>query len=267
MRVLTVANQKGGVTKTTTSVNVAGYLAQDGYRVLLVDIDPQGNATLGTGIGVGDYEYTTLDLLTKFNIRPEKMAIEKWNNLFVIPSNITLCTYEVSACLGEFNIKLDTLLDRFKEVTDIYDYVIIDTPPSLGVFTLNAFYASDRFLVPIDGGNPFAMTGFVNLYNATRSVWGSLYKNGTERSYGLRPLGFFRTKWTNSNLSRMVWDTLSQNYSRLAMNTIVPVNVKVSEAMAEGVHASEYDANAKGTLAYRALTNEIKERWEGAVWL
>lgn len=258
MKVLVVTNQKGGVTKTTTVVSVAGFLADDGYKVLIVDMDPQGNATLGVGKGYGDYDFSTLDMFVG-EMPTEMLIVKAWENVDIIPCNITLCTLEVAAVLGEAKIRIDVLQQKLQQIDGKYDYVLIDPPPSLGAFTLNAILAADRFVVPIDGGNPFAVIGFVNLYNNLRKIW-----SDTNRK--LRPLGFFRTKWNENTISQKMWFTLCNSYPNLVMRSVIPVNVKVSEAIANGIHVGEYNAKARGSQMLRELTDEIKQRWDGAVW-
>lgn len=260
-RVLVVANQKGGVTKTTTATQFGHYLAAAGNRVLLVDTDPQGNATTAAGI-IPNADQPTIEVMFRDPRVPLSKIIVPGSTpgLDVLPSDLRLSTVELEAALGRLRIKLNTLKAKLAEVADHYAYIIIDTPPSLGAFTLNAVVAAERMVVPIDGGNPFALQGFTILYNQLRDFCDSYNK-------AFRPIGFFRAKWDSTKLSQEMWELLQHKYPHLAMNSVIPVNVKVAEAMSHGQLVMEYDAKAKGATALLDLTAEILERWDKARWV
>lgn len=264
-RVLAVANQKGGVSKTTTAVQVAGYLAAAGHRTLLVDLDPQGNATLAVGKGPADFDLSALDLFRTPELSAAQVIIPAWPKLDLLPCDIRLSVLDLEAAAEGRRIPLGLIRERLNQVQDRYAWVVIDTPPSLGAFTLNALAAADRVLVPVDGANAFGAVGFKLLLQTVDLVRRG--ERGMPANHQLRVLGYFRARWDDRLiLARETWAAMVESWPRLALETAIPVNVRLPEAMAVGQHIYEYEARATGAHAYLNLVGEILDRWEATGW-
>ena len=230
-KVISVANQKGGVGKTTTTVNLSTLLAKKGKKVLLIDADPQGNATSGLGI-TKDIELSVYDILvgdTEFNETIQESAIK---NLKVCPSNISLAGAEVElVSMLSREQRLKTKLDVIK---DQYDYILIDCPPSLGLITLNAFTASDSVLIPVQC-EYFALEGLGQLLNTVNLVKKHLNKN-------LEIEGALLTMYdARTNLSNQVVKEVKKYFENKVYKTVIPRNVRLSEAPSYGMPISLYD--------------------------
>lgn len=246
-KVIAVANQKGGVGKTTTTVNLATLLAKKGKKILLIDTDPQGNATSGLGIAK-ELELSVYDILigeTKINETLQETAIK---NLKVCPSNISLAGAEVElVSMMSREQRLKTKLDEVKEE---YDYILIDCPPSLGLITLNAFTAADSVLIPVQC-EYFALEGLGQLLNTVNLVKKHLNKN-------LEIEGALLTMYdARTNLSNQVVKEVKKYFEDKVYKTVIPRNVRLSEAPSYGMPISIYDPKSKGAKAYEKFTKEL----------
>ena len=246
-KVISIANQKGGVGKTTTTVNLSTILAKKGKKVLLIDTDPQGNATSGLGI-TKELELSVYDILvgdTAFDETIQETAIK---NLEVCPSNISLAGAEVElVSMMSREQRLKTKLDVIK---DRYDYILIDCPPSLGLITLNAFTASDSVLIPVQC-EYFALEGLGQLLNTVNLVKKHLNKN-------LEIEGALLTMYdARTNLSNQVVKEVKKYFENKVYKTVIPRNVRLSEAPSYGMPISIYDPRSKGAKAYEKFAKEL----------
>jgi chromosome partitioning protein len=249
-RILAVVNQKGGVGKTTTAVNLAAALAQAGKRVLLVDLDPQGNATMGSGIDkrtVGRTVYHALlglGELATIRLRAEKGGYD------LVPANRDLAGAEVELVeLPSRETRLRTALER---VAADYDYILIDCPPSLSLLTLNGLAAAERVLIPMQC-EYYALEGLSDLVGTIKRVRSSLNPK-------LEIAGLLRTMFDPRNtLSQQVSRELETHFGDKGYGTVVPRNVRLAEAPSYGVPAVLWDASSKGAQAYMALAGEVLE--------
>ena len=246
-KVISVANQKGGVGKTTTTVNLSTILAKKGKKVLLIDIDPQGNATSGLGI-TKEVELSVYDVLvgdTEINETIQETAIK---NLKVCPSNISLAGAEVQL------VSMMSREQRLKAKLDIikndFDYILIDCPPSLGLITLNAFTASDTVLIPVQC-EYFALEGLGQLLNTVNLVKKHLNKN-------LEIEGALLTMYdARTNLSNQVVKEVKKYFENKVYKTVIPRNVRLSEAPSYGMPITIYDPRSKGAKAYEKFAKEL----------
>ena len=255
-KIISVANQKGGVGKTTTTVNLSTILAKKGKKVLLIDTDPQGNATSGLGVSK-DVELSVYDILigdTEFDETLQETAIK---NLKVCPSNISLAGAEVQlVSMMSREQRLKTKLDKIK---DQYDYILIDCPPSLGLVTLNAFTASDSVLIPVQC-EYFALEGLGQLINTINLVKKHLNKE-------IQIEGALLTMYdARTNLSLQVVENVKENLKQTVYKTIIPRNVRLAEAPSHGLPINYYDSKSAGAESYRLLAQEVIHRgddnWE-----
>ena len=246
-KVIVVANQKGGVAKTTTSVNLAAGLAYYKKKVLLLDLDPQGNASSGLGVNKNALEHSTYDVLVNF-VPIDKITIEINKKLSLVPAKVELAGAEmelVSAISREARLK-----NALEEVRDKYDYIIIDTPPSLGLLTLNALTAADSFLVPIQC-EYFALEGLSQLLSTIKIVQKNLNPK-------LEMEGILMTMFDNrTNLANQVVADVKENFKDKVFKTIIPRNVRLSEAPSFGMSIIDYDIKSKGAETYLALAKEV----------
>lgn len=246
-KVISVANQKGGVGKTTSTVNLSTILAKKGKKVLLIDTDPQGNATSGLGV-TKEVELSVYDILvgdTTFDETIQETAIK---NLKVCPSNISLAGAEVElVSMMSREQRLKTKLDVIK---DRFDYILIDCPPSLGLITLNAFTASDSVLIPVQC-EYFALEGLGQLLNTVNLVKKHLNKN-------LEIEGALLTMYdARTNLSNQVVKEVKKYFENKVYKTVIPRNVRLSEAPSYGMPISLYDPKSKGAKAYEKFAKEL----------
>ena len=248
---IAIANHKGGVGKTTTAINLSGYLAKMGHRTLLIDVDSQAASTQGLGFDRGALEYTIYDsLLDNGPLKPLPTSIDK---LDVVPANLDLAgaTMELSGQVGRDHI-LSTL------VTDLlgkehYNYVVIDCPPSLDVLTLNALVASDSVLIPLQP-EYYALDGLSQLLKV-------LDRSKIRLGINLRRF-FLITMYSSTNLHRMVHQTAIERLHHpdaqsIVFETIIPRNISLAEAPLEGVPISTYATKSKGGIAYQRLAEEV----------
>ena len=246
-KVISVANQKGGVGKTTTTVNLSTLLAKKGKKVLLIDTDPQGNATSGLGI-TKELEFSVYDILVRDTTFDETVQDTAIKNLKLCPSNISLAGAEVE--LVSMMSREQRLKVKLDEVKDQYDYVLIDCPPSLGLVTLNAFTASDSVLIPVQC-EYFALEGLGQLLNTVNLVKKHLNKS-------LEIEGALLTMYdARTNLSNQVVKEVKKYFEDKVYKTVIPRNVRLSEAPSYGMPISLYDARSKGAKAYDKLTKEF----------
>jgi chromosome partitioning protein len=246
--IITVANQKGGVGKTTTTVNLATALAAVGHTVLLVDLDPQGNATTGFGFTQAQRKIGTYDLIFGDATVPEAALKTDIPNLFVISSNTELSGAEVElvdAKRREYRLK-----DALSPDKAPFDYILIDCPPSLGFLTLNAFVAANEVLVPLQC-EFYALEGLSFLVQTIQRVKSSFNAR-------LSLMGVVLTMFDSRNkLSGQVAEDVRKHLGPKVFNTVIPRNVRVSEAPSHGKPALVYDINCPGSRAYMALAREI----------
>ena len=250
-KILAVANQKGGVGKTTTAVNLAASLAYFGKRVLLVDLDPQGNATTGSGIDKSDIQYGVYSVLTgdadiaNARIRSEAGGYD------VLAANRNLAGAEIE--LVQEIAREMRLKNALSTVQDDYDFVLIDCPPTLRLLPLNGLVAAEGVLVPMVC-EYYALEGISDLVATVRKIRQAINPK-------LNIFGIIRTLYSNQNrLAQDVSEQLQQHFADVLLQTTIPRNVRLAEAPSYGQPALVYDAKAKGTLAYLALAEEILAR-------
>ena len=246
-KIISVANQKGGVGKTTTTINLSTMLAKKGKKVLLIDADPQGNATSGVG-AEKDVEFSTYDILVS-DVEMVQ-AVEKTiiKNLLVCPSNINLAGAEVE--LVSMMSREQRLKEKLEEVKDKFDYILIDCPPSLGLITLNAFTASDSVLIPVQC-EYYALEGLGQLINTINLVKKHLNKH-------LEVEGALLTMYdARTNLSNQVVKEVKKYFGEKVYKTFITRNVRLSEAPSYGMPITEYDPRSKGAKSYEKFTKEF----------
>jgi len=247
-RILAIANQKGGVGKTTTTVNLSACLAYIGKKVLLVDIDPQGNSTSGAGIDKSDVEQCIYDVLVDDVEASAVIKETKIENLDVIPASIQLAGAEIELVP---TISREIRLKRaLEEVAKQYDYILIDCPPSLSLLTLNALTAADAVLIPVQC-EYYALEGLSQLLNTVRIVQKHLNQD-------LRIEGVLLTMFdARTNLGIQVIDEVKKYFQDKVYRTIIPRNVRLSEAPSHGEPIIIYDPKSKGAEVYLELAKEV----------
>ncbi len=255
-RVITVANQKGGVGKTTTTVNLAAALAQSGARVLVIDLDPQGNASTALGVEHRSETPSVYDvIINDAPIADVVQASPEFDGLFCVPATIHLAGAEIElVSLVAREQRLRTALDAFLR-EDPYHYVFIDCPPSLGLLTINAFVAAREVLIPIQC-EYYALEGLSQLLNNIQLIQRHL-NPVLEVSTILLTMYDSRT-----NLANQVVDEVREHFPKQVLDTLIPRSVRISEAPSYGQSVISYDGNSPGSLSYREAAAEIARRGE-----
>lgn len=253
-RIITIANQKGGVGKTTTAINLAAALAEKGKRTLLIDLDPQGNASTGLGVDVSARHYTTYDLLFGEASADEVVIQTDFENLWIIAATTDLSSADIELMSRTRRSYLLQDALRQKEVRRHgFDYILIDCPPSLNLLTINAMVAAQSVLVPLQA-EFFALEGLSQLMLTVREL-----RETANR--GLRIEGILLTMYDRrNNLAQQVEDDARGTLGNLVFQTMVPRNVRLSEAPSFAVPVLTYDTASKGASAYRALAKELLEK-------
>lgn len=253
-KIIAVVNQKGGVGKTTTTINLGAALAEVGRHVLIVDLDPQGNASTGLGVEQGDRDVTTYDLLAGDASLSETIQQSNIENMAIIPATTDLSSADIELIANEKRSFLlhDALrqieIDRFG-----FDYILIDCPPSLNILTVNAMIAANSVIVPLQS-EFFALEGLSQLMLTIRDVRQTANPD-------LRIEGVVLTMYDGrNNLSQQVEMDARENLGELVFRTVIPRNVRLSEAPSFAVPVLQYDPQSKGSVAYRALAQEVIAR-------
>lgn len=250
-KIIAIANQKGGVGKTTTAVNLSACLGKAGKKTLIVDIDPQGNTTSGLGIDPKGLEYSVYDCLINEVKMKDVILKTEFENLWILPSNINLAGAELELVMKE---KREFLLKKaLYEIKDYFDFILIDCPPSLGLITLNSFTATDSILIPIQC-EYYALEGLSQLTNTIKMIKKSLNPD-------LSIEGVLLTMFdARTNLSIQVVDEVKKFFGGKVFGTIIPRNVRLSEAPSFGQPVIEYDKHSRGAECYSELAQEVIER-------
>ena len=250
-KIISLANQKGGVGKTTTSINLAAALAKLGKRVLLVDADPQANTSSGLGVDIQELDSTVYECLIN-GIDPHTAILPtSIENLYMIPSHIDLVGAEIEMLNLE---QRENILKRvLSPMKGDYDYILIDCSPSLGLITINALTASDSIIIPVQC-EFFALEGIAKLLNTIKIIKSNL-------NPALRIEGFLLTMYdARLRLSAQVHDEVRRHFGDLVFNTVIARNVRLSEAPSHGMSVLEYDRNSKGAKNYTNLAKELIKR-------
>lgn len=252
-RIIAVANQKGGVGKTTTTINLSAYLAELGQKVLTIDIDPQGNTTSGLGLDKNSIENTIYELMLGQCDIKECMQDSIMENLSVISSNVDLAAAEIE--LIGINEKEYIMKKAVDSVKDDYDYILIDCPPSLNMLTVNAMTTADTVLVPIQC-EYYALEGLSQLIRTINLV-------KTRLNPKLEIEGVVFTMYdARTNLSLQVVENVKANLKQAIYKTIIPRNIRLAEAPSHGLPINLYDAKSAGAESYRLLAEEVIHRGE-----
>lgn len=252
MKKVCIFNQKGGVGKTTTNINLCAYLAMEGYKVLTIDIDPQGNTTSGLGLDKRNLEFSMYDVLTsETSLREVILKSELVQNLYIAPSTMELAGAEVEMISKE---NRETILtNKIKEVEKDYDFIFIDCPPSLGVLTINALTSVESVLIPIQC-EFYALEGVGQLINTIQLVKKSLNKE-------LEIEGVVMTMYDyRTNLSNEVFEEVKNFFNDKVYKTTISRNIRLAEAPSFGLPIMLYDEKCKGAESYKALTKEFLSR-------
>ncbi|EOH83319.1 AAA family ATPase [Enterococcus asini] len=250
-RIISVANQKGGVGKTTTTVNLGACLAFEGKKVLLVDIDAQGNATSGVGIRKPDVVKDIYDVLVNEESIEEAILPSSREGLDIVPATIQLAGAEIE--LTSMMARESRLKSALEEIRDRYDFILIDCPPSLGHLTINAFTASDSILIPVQC-EYYALEGLSQLLNTVRLVQKHF-------NPGLKIEGVLLTMYdARTNLGAEVVEEVRRYFQENVYDTIIPRNIRLSEAPSHGLSIIDYDPSSRGAQVYLALAKEVLAR-------
>lgn len=252
-RIIAIANQKGGVGKTTTTINLSACLAEKKQRVLVVDVDPQGNTTSGLGIDKDNLENTVYELILGEEELEQCIVKDAVDNLDVLPSNVNLAGAEID--LIGIDEREYILKKTLQKVQDNYDFIIIDCPPSLTMLTVNAMTAADTVLVPIQC-EYYALEGLSQLMHTINLVKERLNPD-------LEMEGVVFTMYdARTNLSLQVVENVKANLNQTIYKTIIPRNIRLAEAPSHGLPINLYDSKSAGAESYRLLADEVMHRGE-----
>lgn len=247
-RIIAVANQKGGVGKTTTTVNLSATLAEEGKKVLLVDLDPQGNATSGVGVDKRSVEPTVYELFTGAASFEQVLIKTEYDNLYVLPANINLSGAEID--LIDQDDREYYLQDIFEDIRDDFDFILIDCPPSLNMLTVNALTAADSVLVPIQC-EYYALEGLSQLIHTINLVKKKL-------NPALEMEGVVFTMYdARTRLSMQVVENVKSTLHENIYETIIPRNIRLAEAPSYGMPITAYATHSTGANSYRLLATEV----------
>lgn len=253
MKVISITNQKGGVGKTTSAINISFYLAKMGYKVLIVDFDPQGNATSGLGVDKNSLGSTMSDVISGSVALKDVILETEFHKLKLAPSTPILANTEIE--LANVRGRFSRLREALKTVSDEFDYVILDCPPSLSLLTVNSFIASDFLILPVQA-EFYAMEGLGQLLESMKLV-----KKGMNPNIEL--LGVLPTMVdSRTTLSGQVYEEIKRFFPGKVFSTPVPRNIRLAEAPSHGVPIGIYDRFSKGARAYKSITKEIVKRIE-----
>ena len=253
MKKLAISNQKGGVGKTTSAINVAYYLAKEGKKTLLIDFDPQGNATSGLGVDKESLDATMTEVMLETKQLKEVVVPTEVKNLYVAPSTPHLANTEVE--LAQANRRFTRLRNAISN-TPGYDYVIIDSPPSLSLLTVNGLIAARYVLLPVQA-EFYALEGLGQLLETMKLVRKSM--NPTLDLIGVLPTMVDK----RTSLSEQVHEEIKKHFPGKVFEHTIPRNIRLAEAPSHGVPIGEYDKWSKGARAYKAVTKELQERVNG----
>ncbi len=247
---LAIVNQKGGVGKSTTSVNLGASLAEIGKKVMIIDVDPQGNATSGLGIDKSSVENSIYNVLIDDIAVDEAILKTNLNKLYILPANIDLAGAEIE--LVSMMSRETKLKHALKNVEDNFDYILLDCPPSLGLLTLNALSSADSIIIPIQC-EYYALEGLGQLIETVKLVRNNLNKN-------LEIEGVVLTMYDGrTNLSQQVSEEVNKFFGEKVYKTVIPRNVRLSEAPSFGQPITEYAPDSKGAKMYRKLAREVNK--------
>lgn len=247
-KTITLANQKGGVGKTTTAINLAASLASLDKKVLLVDMDPQANASSGLGIEISDLKNTVYECLVHSIEVSDAILSTNVNGLDIVPSHIDLAGAEVE--LMDSNDRESTLKSKLMGIKDKYDYIIIDSSPSLGLLTVNALVAADSVLIPVQC-EYFALEGISKLLSTIKIIRKKLNPH-------IEIEGFLMTMYdSRTRLNNQVYEEVKKHFKDLVFSTVIQRNIKLGEAPSYGLPAILYDADSKGAINHLQLASEI----------
>lgn len=250
-KIISVLNQKGGVGKTTTAINLATYLSKANKKVLLVDADPQGNATSGIGLDKGALTATLCDVMVSGADVNKVVLPTPFKNLYILPTDARLASSEIDISSRPEREKI--LQKALSGLSSNFDYIIIDCPPALGLLTINALVASSQVLIPVQA-EYYALEGLSQLLQVMQQVQKLHNPN-------LELVGVVVTMHDKRNaLSRQVYDEVGKHFGDKLFVTVIPRNVRLAEAPSYGQPISEYDKWSKGAKAYKSLAKEIMER-------
>jgi chromosome partitioning protein len=255
-KIISVANQKGGVGKTTTAINLAACLALSGKKVLIIDIDPQGNASSGLGVNLGENEKGIYELLTDGISLDQVIYSTEIDTLKIIPSSVDLAGAEIELVGRDHREKILSM--ALNEVNEEYEFVVIDCPPSLGLLTLNALTVSQSVLIPMQC-EYYALQGLSHLLKTLKRIKKSINPN-------LKVEGILLTMYDNRTLlTSQVENQVKKYFSEYLMRTIIPRNIRLSEAPSHGKPIVLYANRSKGSDSYIELAQEVIQRTKGEI--